>query len=241
MSETVIEKEKVIEFIPDEFKKWLKLVTSKALSTKWGEALFKLTYRDLEITIEEYFQGYKGSDEEATLSKEEIHMFELNSKAWCYIESAVKNDPGAYGIVNAIDNRNAFKAWSLLKMKYDKTGDAVDMTQLETDWNNCKMESDLSDPDVWFNELTNIRNMIKEVAPAIVKNDTTTALKIVANLPACYMSVHSSLIQTQSTGDLEIVKNCVRAHYKAFIKGKNPDQIAMVNYTPPAERKMNRR
>ena len=106
MSETVIEKEnKVIEFITDEFKKWSKLVTSKALSTKWGEALFKPTYKDLEITIEEYFQGYKGSDEKATLSKqEEIHMFELNSKAWCYIESAVKNDPGAYGIVNAIDD-----------------------------------------------------------------------------------------------------------------------------------------
>jgi hypothetical protein len=58
---------------------------------------------------------------------------------------SIKKDPGAYGIVNAIDNRNAFKAWSLLKKKYDKTGDAVDMTQLETDWNNCKMESDLSD------------------------------------------------------------------------------------------------
>jgi hypothetical protein len=71
------------------------------------------------------------------------------------------------------------------------------MTQLETDWNNRnKMKSDLSDPDVWFNELTNIRNMIKEVAPAIMKNDTTMALKIVASLPACYMSVHSSLIQT---------------------------------------------
>jgi hypothetical protein len=173
MSETVIEKEKVIEFIPDEFKKWSKLVTSKALSSKWGEALFKPTYKDLKITIEEYFQGYKGSDTTAKLSKEEIHMFELNSKALCYIESAVKNDPGAYGIVNAIDNRIAFKARSLLKKKYDKTRDAVDMTQLETDWNNCKMESDLSDLDVWFNELTNMRNMIKEVAPAIMKNDTT--------------------------------------------------------------------
>jgi hypothetical protein len=105
------------------------------------------------------------------------------------------------------------------------------------------MESDLSDPDVWFNELTNIRNMMKEVPPAIVlKNDTTMALKIVANLvPACYMSVHSSLIQTQSIGDLEVMKNCARAHYKAFIKGKNPDQVAMVNYAPPAERRLNRR
>jgi hypothetical protein len=80
MSETVIEKEKVIEFIPDEFKKWLKLVTSKALSSKWGEVLFKLTYKDLEIMIKEYFQGYKGSDSTATLSKQEIHMFDLNSK-----------------------------------------------------------------------------------------------------------------------------------------------------------------
>jgi hypothetical protein len=41
MSETVIKKEKVIEFIPDKFMKWLKLLTSKALSSKWGEALFK--------------------------------------------------------------------------------------------------------------------------------------------------------------------------------------------------------
>jgi hypothetical protein len=83
---------KVIEFIPDEFKKWSKLVTSKALSSKWGEALFKPTYKNLEITNEEYFQGYKGSDAIAILSKEVIHMFELNSKTWCYIESAVKND-----------------------------------------------------------------------------------------------------------------------------------------------------
>ena len=40
--------------------------------------------------IEEYFQGYKGSDEKATLSKEEIRMFELNSKAWCYIIASPK-------------------------------------------------------------------------------------------------------------------------------------------------------
>jgi CRISPR/Cas system-associated protein Cas5 (RAMP superfamily) len=55
-------------------------------------------------------------------------MFELNYKGLCYIESAVKNDLGAYGIINAMDNRNASKAWSLLKTKYDKTGDSVDMT-----------------------------------------------------------------------------------------------------------------
>jgi hypothetical protein len=39
----------------------------------------------------------------------------------------------------------------------------------------------------------------------------------------------------QSTGDLEVMKNFMMAHYKAFIKGKNPNQVAMVNYTPPAE------
>jgi hypothetical protein len=55
-------------------------------------------------------------------------------------------------IVNAINNQNAFNPWSLLKKKYDKIGDTVDiMMQLETDWNNCKMESNLSDHDVWFN------------------------------------------------------------------------------------------
>jgi hypothetical protein len=136
------------------------------------------------------------------LSKEEIQIFELNPKGWCSIESAVKNVPGAYGVVNVIDNRrNAFKAWSLLKKKYDKTGDAVDMMQLETDWNNCKMKSDLSDPDhVWLNKLTNIRNMIKEVTPAIImKNNTTMALKIVASLPAYYLPVDSLLTQMQST------------------------------------------
>ena len=52
-------------------KKWLKLVTSQALSSKWGRALFKkLIYKDLEIMIEEYFQGYKGSDASATLMKQ---------------------------------------------------------------------------------------------------------------------------------------------------------------------------
>lgn len=47
------------------------------------------------------------------------------------------------------------------------------MTQLQKDWYNCNsMESNLSDPYAWFMELTNIRNMTKEIAPAIRKNDT---------------------------------------------------------------------
>jgi hypothetical protein len=38
------------------------------------------------------------------------------------------------------------------------------------------------------------------------------------------------------------MKNCMRVHYKVFIsKGRNPDQITIVNYTPPGDQKLNRR
>jgi hypothetical protein len=57
LSKTVIEKEKVIEFIPDEFKKWSKLVTIKALSSKMGQGSLQADLQYLEITIEEYFQA----------------------------------------------------------------------------------------------------------------------------------------------------------------------------------------
>jgi Arginine methyltransferase-interacting protein, contains RING Zn-finger len=108
---------------------------------------------------------------------------------------------------------------------------------LEGEWNEAKMNNDLEDPDIWSNELERIRGMIKEVAPTIQKNDTVMALKILSNLPHCYIPVYTNLTQVKKQGDLETVKETVRAHYKAFIKNKTAEQLAFINYTPHKDRK----
>jgi Arginine methyltransferase-interacting protein, contains RING Zn-finger len=230
---------KVIPFDPEDYKKWSHLVTSKAIAHKFGKVFFSKVFEDFKITPEEYYseQVTDPAGQTVSITKEEKENFELNAKAWSYLEESVKDDPVAYGLLSVIENRNAHKAWRALKTKYDKTGDAIDMTTLENEWNEAKMNNDLEDPDIWFNELERIRGLIKEVAPAIQKNDTVMALKISSNLPHCYIPVYTNLTQVKKQGDLDTVKETVRAHYKAFIKNKTAEELAFINYTPHKERK----
>jgi hypothetical protein len=162
---------KVIPFDPEDYKKWSHLVTSKAIAHKFGKVFFSKTFDDFKITPEEYYseQVTNPAGQTQSITKEEKENFELNAKAWSYLEESVKDDPVAYGLLSVIENRNAHKAWWALKTKYDKTGDAIDMTTLENEWNEARMNNDLEDPDIWFNELERIRGLIKEVAPAIQK------------------------------------------------------------------------
>ena len=231
---------KIIPFDPEDYKKWSHLVTSKAIAHKFGKAFFSMTFDNFRMTPKEYYseQVTDGEGKPRAITEEERKNFELNAKAWSYLEESVKDDPVAYGLLSVIENRNAYKAWKALKTKYDKTGDAIDMTALETDWNEAKMSNDLEDPDIWFNELERIRALIKEVAPAIEKNDTVMALKISSNLPRCYIPVYTNSTQVKKQGDLETVKETVRAHYKAFvIKNHMPEELAFLNYTPHKDRK----
>jgi hypothetical protein len=225
---------KVIPFDPEDYKKWSHLVTSKAIAHKFGKVFFSKTFNDFKITPEEYYseQVTNTAGQTEPITKEDKENFELNAKAWSYLEESVKDDPVAYGLLSVIENRNAHKAWKAMKTKYDRTGDAIDMTALENEWNEAKMNNDLEDPDIWFNELERIRSLIKEVAPAIEKNDTVMALKISSNLPSCYIAVYTNLTQVKKQGDLETVKETVRAHYKAFIKNRTPEELAFINYTP---------
>jgi hypothetical protein len=176
---------KVIPFDPEDYKKWSHLVTSKAIAHKFGKVFFSKTFEDFKITPEEYYseETIDNSGQPLPLSKDDKESFKLNARAWSYLEESVKDDPVAYGLLSVIENGNTHKAWKALKTKYDKTGDAIDTTALENEWNEAKMSNDLEDPDIWFNELERIRGLIKEVAPAIQKNDTVMALKISSNLP----------------------------------------------------------
>jgi hypothetical protein len=75
----------------------------------------------------------------------------MDAKAWNYLkDESMKDEPVAYGLLSVIKNQNAHKVWRTLKGKYNNTGDAVDMTALECEWDEAKMSNNLEAPDIWF-------------------------------------------------------------------------------------------
>ena len=227
---------KILPFESGNYKKWSSLVTSKAIEKGWGKVLFSCTYDGFKLSPENYYSD-KGEDGTTAITDHEKAAFELNAKAWSYLEESVKDDPTAYGLILTIKNRNAHKAWKELKTKFDRTNDATDMNAMENDWNGCQMESDLEDPDIWFMELCRLRNEIEENVPELEKNDIVTALKIVGNLPNIYQPVVAALNLSDLSTNLDEIQNQVKKHYKQFVKDKSPEEMAMVNYTPAADRK----
>ena len=227
---------RVLPFKQDSYKKWSSLVTSKAIEKGWGKVLFSTAFNGFKLSPENYYSD-KGVDGTTAITDDEKDDFEMNAKAWSYLEEATKDDPTAYGILLTIKNRNAYKAWKELKGKFDKTNDAIDMNTMENDWNSCCMGSDLEDPDLWFMELTRMRNEIEENVPDLKKNDVVTSLKIIGNLPNLYQPVVAALNLQDKVTDVEEVQIQVRKHYKQFVKDKSPEEMAMVNYTPAADRK----
>jgi hypothetical protein len=171
-----------------------------------------------------------------SIAKDDKENFELNANTWSYLEESIKDDPIVYGLLSVIDHRNphnALKGSALVKKtKYDRTCDVINMTTLENERNGVKMSNGLEDPDIWSNKLERIRGLlINEVVPAIKKNDTVIALKIspACNLPNCYISVYTNLMQVRKQGDLEqTMKEIVQVHYKSFIENCTPEELSFI-------------
>jgi hypothetical protein len=121
---------------------------------------------------------------EEKLSNEERKALSMNNAAWDYLVWACQDR--AFNIVDKVKDNVAFKAWQMLKKKYEmKEVDAY--IQLQEEFQECKMESDKDDPTIFIEELAVINGYMGAMQDKYEKDDVEMILHIFSKLPGLYL------------------------------------------------------
>ena len=84
-----------------------------------------------------------------------------NSKVW-YLLIIFLTDT-TFGLVRQCDE-NAHEAWKALIDKYEVSDEKQEsLNEVTNRWNNCSIKDLIQDPDIWFNELYNLKLNFKKI------------------------------------------------------------------------------
>jgi hypothetical protein len=125
--------------------------------TKWRESKLKTlashqTSQELEESFSEQSQNLElEAKEEKTM--EDIVKISANYTAWAYLIMPCKGK--AFNIVTGVQNDDAFRAWTELKMKF-KPNQAKYLVTMIGDFNYLVVEDELEDPTIYIKALEEI-------------------------------------------------------------------------------------
>ena len=199
--ETQLKTVKTIQFdgADEHWREWSGKVRAFAMTQKWIDAILE----DREIKEDPQTDAEKLVKRENDLAVSFLTM-SLTDKAYAYIENA----------------KNARECWVEMMENYEPT-EQVDASTLETDFATCSMESDDSDPSVWFNELTYLNKRLENIDTSLKKSDIGMMAHIIANLPKSYSEVVTSVSKDMGNLTLRELKQQIRLFYKRTFKDKS--------------------
>ena len=110
-------------------------------------------------------------------------------------------------------------AWEKLVKVYE-SNTMSDMVDLMDKWSKCILDGD-SNPDVWFNDLAQIRERLtKSKAPI---SDETAVAHIITKLPESYRPLVVGLKLSSTEYSVEDIQKEVRDFWNRFIKDDQPN------------------
>jgi hypothetical protein len=186
------------------WRAWSRKTLAVGKGKKWEKALTQ------DLNIEEL------QNKEEELSQDERKSLAMNDAAWNYLVWACQDR--AFNIIDKVKDNVAFKAWQMLKKKYEpKEVDAY--VQLQEEFQECKMESDKDDPTVFIEELEVINGYMGAIQDKYEKDDVEIISHIFSKLPASY----SEFITSQKTKGIkntsvEDIKDGLEEYWKRTIK-----------------------
>ena len=153
--------------------------------------------------------------------KEEIRVRKANDAAYASLIMACKS--GAFGHVNSARNEDfpngsARLAWEKLVKVYE-SNTMSDMVDLMDKWSKCVLEGD-SNPDVWFNELAQIRERLKKSKAPI--SDETMVAHVITKLPEAYRPLVVGLKLSSTSYEVEQIEKEIRDFWNRYVKSEAP-------------------
>jgi hypothetical protein len=153
--------------------------------------------------------------------KGKLRIRKANDTAYASLIMACKS--GAFGHVNGardkdFPNGSAKLAWDKMVKVYE-SNTMSDMVELMDKWSKCTLDGD-SNPDVWFNDLAQIRERLTKTKAPI--SDETAVAHIITKLPESYRPLVVGLKLSSTVYSVEDIQKEVRDFWNRFIKNKQP-------------------
>jgi hypothetical protein len=147
---------------------------------------------------------------------EDIVKINANSTSWIYPIMACKGK--AFNIITGVPNKEAFKAWTKLKMQFEPTQAKYIVTMIG-DFNDLVMEDELEDPTIYFKALDKINKQFESMDPTYKKNDTEMITFMFAKIPKSYAtSITSMILLGIDQVTLDEVSDKLENYWSRFIK-----------------------
>ena len=174
-------------------------------------------------------------DELAVYSK----LLERNKHAFNQLILCMQ-DEVCYGIVlnskpDHLPKGDARMAWLALLEKFEPN-DGAAMVELKQKFNTSKLENTTDDPEIWINQLEQIRRRLKGLGHAIT--DLDLALHLLTNLPETYeTTIELAERDMKKNGNIDIkeLRSSIRSRFKKLQKNKTEKDTVLFNneWSPP--------
>ena len=117
-------------------------------------------------------------------------------------------------------DENAFRAWKILRNKYEVSDEkAESLTDVTMEWNQCKLEGTEDDPDNWFSRLYRINQKFNKINILYKKDSECMKAHMLANLPEEYKHVCTNLYMNTNFSYKEYRKH-IRHFWYTELGGK---------------------
>jgi hypothetical protein len=161
--------------------------------------------------------------DDADKTAEDKANIKANDNAWSYLMMACKSK--AFNIVAAVQNDDAYMAFSKLKIKYEPNR-SKDLVGMLTEWSDLKMEDEFEDPTIYIKGLEEINVKFESVDPKYKKTDLEMITYIFAKMPQSYSPVMTAReLIGFDLSDLDEVANELEDYWTRYIK-KSEKKIA---------------
>ena len=157
-------------------------------------------------------QGIPTEDEAETLSETSANYkkYEKNIRAYDLLIRSCTGTP--LGLVEKVEDANAYEAWKALIKEYETSED--DVHELEEKWKGCVLGDFGTNPTDWFLQLDRLNRLLKSIDEKYEKDSVQYSGHILKNMCKEYSTVVTSLNTSGKAKDVDAIKEAVKLHWK---------------------------
>jgi hypothetical protein len=133
-----------------------------------------------------------------------------------------------------------YLAWKNLKQRYKGRDVGTDLVRLKKKFNDCRL-SNFANPELWYTELANINDMIREVSESYANDDTCMKAYILTQLPRDYEAVkarHNNALDNISIDDfMKDISDCWKRNQDNTSVDESDSHISINNVSSGEKKK----